>query len=372
MIARKKTAVQTRSAFFYQCAWYVCVDRQRTKLCDGTAEERALWKKGKRMRDGVFPLRDEVQQALLDFETFKHVKEGADDPQVWTLAELYLAHQEDAVAYETFQPLKSRVVEFASSKNFGNRTVSSIRISEVEAWVKARKRKRVNSRRSALKAVKALFNWCVDNNYLAESPIKSLKTPKAEKRRRIVSNADFTLIQEKANRGLARFCTALFNTGRRPNEIARLKRADVRYDEHEEPIAFETIHHKNYQKTGLPEYIPLNATMRKLVAESLADPKNTTEYVFVTTHGRRWRVKNWVPQFERLRLKHGMALTAYWFRHEFITRSLVAGVPVPLVAQISGNSIATIQAHYDQTPELAKKHFAAAIEQGTASIPVVA
>ena len=373
MIARTKSSVQTRSAFFYQCAWYVSDDGKRIKIADGTPEERQRWKAGKRMRDAkAFPMREEVRAALLEFEVLGQAKSGqSDDPLIWTLAELYLASQEDAVVYETFQPLKSRIAEFASSDNFGNRTASSIRISDVEAWSRGANRKKTNSRRSALKAVIALFNWCVKNHYLVESPLKNLKVQKAPRGRKVVSDDAFKTMVTRANKGLARFCLAMFNTGRRPNEIARLKRSHVRYDAHGKPIAFETTEHKNYAKTGTAEYIPLNATMRQLVAEALADPKNETEFVFVTQHGRKWRVKNWVCQFERMRLKYGLELTAYWFRHEFITRSLLAGVPVPLVAQISGNSVATIQTYYDQTPELAKRHFIAAIEQGTATIPTL-
>jgi integrase len=78
---------------------------------------------------------------------------------------------------------------------------------------------------------------------------------------------------------------------------------------------------------------------------------------------------NWVHLFKRLRKRTGLALTAYWLRHEFITRSLTAGVPVSTVAAICGNSLQTIQDFYDQSPHLGKAHFAAAIERATASLP---
>ena len=46
-MARKTNVVQTRTAFFYQSAWYVFINRQRTKLFDGTEKvlswDNILW-----------------------------------------------------------------------------------------------------------------------------------------------------------------------------------------------------------------------------------------------------------------------------------------------------------------------------------------
>lgn len=373
-MSKPSNVVQTRSAFFYQCSWYVNVDRKRVKLCEGTAEERQRWRDGKRMKDdGAFPLRDEIRRALIEFETFQGVHCGKATAKLWTLVELYLqaVEQDDTIAVGTFRSKRSYLGAFASSKYFGNRDATTIRPSDAEAFLKSRRIKSPNTVCFVHGILMSFFNWCVDNNYLAVNPIAKLKAPKQLKRIRVVSDSDYERIIRNSNRRFGEFIIALFNTGRRPIEIARLRRRDVRFKDCE-PVAFETMTHKNVKKTGLPEYIPLNANMRRLVAEILSRPGEPTDHLFLNSHDGKWTSTNWCRRMEILNRHHGTKLTAYWFRHEFITRSLFANVPIAVIAQICGTSPEVIQKHYDQTASLSKVHFHEAMERATASIPVVA
>jgi integrase len=372
MIARKSNAVQTRTAFFYQSAWYVFVNRQRTKLFDGTAEERELWKTGKRMGDECFPLREEVSQALLEMETLQAAKTGTTkEISLRVLGELFLQNREGNMTPASFKVYTIYIADFCSTKNYGNRNAADIVPADVQEWVKKRKTlKSVNTIGSVYKNLKSMFNWGKENHYLKSNPIDDLKVPSSQKRFRHVSDVQYREIMGGLrHRATREFITALFNTGRRPIEVAKLRRSHVVENAGGEPTGVETTEHKNYSKTGKPEFFPFNASMRTLVAEILARPGKPSDALFARWRGGHWTQSGWVSAFHCIRARTGHTVTAYWFRHEFITRSLTAGVPVATVAAMCGNSLAVIQAHYDQSAHLGKAHFADAIERATASIP---
>jgi len=373
-MARKTNVVQTRTAFFYQSAWYVFINRQRTKLFDGTAVERALWKAGKRMSDGCFPMRPEVSQALLEMETLQTAKTGKADVSLRVLGELFLQNREGNMTPASFKIYTIYIADFCSTKNYGNRNAAEIVPADVQEWVKKRKRlKSVNTIGSVYRSLKAMFNWGKVNQYLKSNPIDDLKVPTSQKRFRRVEDDQFREIMGGLrHRATREFITALFNTGRRPIEIAKLRRSHVVRNAAGELIGVETTEHKNYSKTGKPEFFPFNATMRALVAEILERPGKPSDALFARWRGGHWTQSGWVSAFWCIRKRTGHRITAYWFRHEFITRSLVAGVPVAVVAAICGNSIAVIQKYYDQIAHLGKAHFADAIEKATATIPTAA
>src|SRR5690606_37432040 len=88
-------------------------------------------------------------------------------------------------------------------------------------------------------------------------------------------------------------------------------------------------------------------------------------HVFSNVRGRPWTTSSGRLQFKRLseRLKLDRTVTAYQFRHSFVTRALVNGVGEVTIAELVGHQgldmIKKHYAHLDQQPA----HLRSALKQ---------
>ncbi|MGE4352451.1 MAG: tyrosine-type recombinase/integrase, partial [Bdellovibrionales bacterium] len=100
-------------------------------------------------------------------------------------------------------------------------------------------------------------------------------------------------------------------------------------------------------KNGKPRQIAVPQNIADFLTGQVKD-KLPTAPIFMRADGRAWNKDSWKGPIKDAvtAAKLPTAVSAYTLRHCVITDLVNAGLPVLTVAQISGTSIAMIQAHY--------------------------
>jgi integrase len=190
-------------------------------------------------------------------------------------------------------------------------------------------------RRNAVIAVKRAFNWADRQGVLSPNPLRNVEKPPATRRTRIVTAAEREeILSHVKDRNFKEFLTALYLTGCRPSEVARVTAAEVNL----ELGVWVFEQHKTGKKTGKPRVIYLNPEMlemsRRLVAERPEGP------LFPSRKRNRPFTRNAIRiRFRRLRKKlpHLKGVVAYAYRHSFATEALANGVGIAHVAELLGH-----------------------------------
>jgi integrase len=198
-----------------------------------------------------------------------------------------------------------------------------------------------STRTTARSIVRACLNWAVQQGYLTTNPLAKLKRGDYARRERILTVDEKKRVREWLPEGVREFIYALEQTGARPfSELATVTAAMV--DWQAGTITF--VKHKNAKK-GKKRVIyltdGLQAVLRKLADRFPVGP------LFRTRTGRAWgkgSVSKWMRRVETaLKIPR---LNPYAWRHTLITESLAKGLSADIVAELVGNSPATIHKYY--------------------------
>jgi len=216
-------------------------------------------------------------------------------------------------------------------------------------------------RRNAVTAVKRAFNWADEQGVLSPSPLRNVQKPPARRRTRILTAIEWEeILAAVPDRNFRDYLSALYQTGCRPSEVARVTAANV--DLALGVWVFDK--HKSAAATGKPRVIYLAPGMvemsRRLVAERPDGP------LFPSRKLGRPFSKNAVRcRFRRLRAKlpHLKHFVCYNLRHTYATDALARGVSAAQVAELLGHtSIRMVEQHYghlgqkvDQMRDAARK-----------------
>jgi integrase len=167
-----------------------------------------------------------------------------------------------------------------------NRPVTEITKADVKEALRAKLKSAGPYASNRLLAhTRRLFNWMMEEDYLAASPcagVKPLLTDEEERERTLTETEIATLW--KAWDGLGWFgslCKLLLVTGCRRNEIAAMKWTDIRtaIDDNEQ----STLHLAE-TKNGRPHDLPLSGIAMEILD---ALPRYKSEYVFAAAFGDR-------------------------------------------------------------------------------------
>ena len=159
----------------------------------------------------------------------------------------------------------------------------------------------------------------------------------------------------------------LQESGCRPGEVMKVKAADV-------DLAAGTwvLRGKDFEATGELRTIYLTTALseltRRLVARQPIGP------LFRNKDGRPWTRHAIRNRFQRKKdCKRGKKIdkgvTAYTYRHSFITDALANGLPEKVVAELVGHRSTAMMANYahlDTKEELRRRAAAAAVRSGDA------
>lgn len=199
----------------------------------------------------------------------------------------------------------------------------------------------------AVTALKAAFNWAVDQEIIERNPIAKLKKPRARSRGgdQLLTDEGHQKLMAAAPPPLRAFLTALHDTGARPGEVARVTAADfnpaigawVLSDHKTERLGRKRI---VYLTPGLVE------TTIQLAALRPAGP------LYRNRCGRPWSPKTLDTAFQRLRRRLGLGqVSPYSYRHLFATEFLLAGGSMAILAELMGDTVAMIEHHYGHLRE---------------------
>jgi integrase len=227
------------------------------------------------------------------------------------------------------------------------------------------------ARRSAIIAVKRMFNWAVnDASLLAESPLKSVKKPPKQRRNRVLTAEErdylYGLIRDEQFR---QFVFAMLDTGCRPSEVMKVTAQNVSRD----CTRWTFEEHKTDGQTGEARVVYLSPAMQELTRKLLeAYPEGP---LFRSTRRREGVRRPWTRngircRFKRLREKVARlreletdpekrkkipdlsGVTSYVLRHTYTTNALTSGLPVPVVSALLGHkSMKMVDEHYNHTDQ---------------------
>ena len=232
-------------------------------------------------------------------------------------------------APDTYRNHNFYVGSFVS--RYGRLPVGKLTKNHVTRWVDSKPwndTSQYNARRSVFRA----FNWAVEEDVLAENPLKGMKRPKPPPRQRKLTDVEYRSML-KASRGPFKLLLfALWNTGARPKELRTLTWQHVQENRLVLP------QHKTAHQTLEPRVIVLNRRMRKLMG--MLRRRSTSDHVFLNTRGQPWTANAVRLQVGRLKAKLGLAddVCAYLARHAFGTNAILRGVDLATTAKLMGHS----------------------------------
>ncbi len=205
--------------------------------------------------------------------------------------------------------------------------------------------------------LKAAFGWGVKNELISRNPLKNVETPhsRTRARERIVSPEEHaTVLATLCHphcQPLRRLIAALENTGARPGELCNATMADfnpqlgtITYFADDKRREDEFAH--KTAGNGKDRTIYLTGEVLETVKEQ-AKGKKPTDLIFPNNKGRKYSRQVLAGCFRNIRKRTGLRhYVPYAYRHTLATRWLEAGKPVEMLAELLGNTPATIHKHY--------------------------
>lgn len=269
------------------------------------------------------------------------------DLTVQALAELFIDWNDGKVEPVTQAGYKRRLQSFIDA--YGNSPAADVRPYHVTQWLAKHPAWNDSTRFGYVTAVKRLYNWATRQGYLDANPVKNADKPAMGRRAQVLTAEQAErIIAHVRNPRFRDLLVAIWDSGCRPNEVFTLTADRV-------DLAGGTwrVVNKTRRKTGEPtRLIYLTDRLRelsaRLVAERPAGP------LFVNARGNPWTNGAMSCAWDDLRkqLGYGHEVTAYAFRHRYVTDALVNGVPIATVAALVGHrGTAMISKHYSHLDE---------------------
>jgi integrase len=200
------------------------------------------------------------------------------------------------------------------------------------------------------------FNWAVRQRLITHNPLKGLDLPKARtrSRERIVTPEQHALVlgelSSPRQRPLRDFVVALEATGARPGELRNATVGD--FDPALKAIVYygddkrreDEFRHKTSARKDRIVYLTGEAL--ELVRARVAGGRRS-DLLFPNSQGRPYTAKAIEGCFRTLRGRLGLpGYVAYSYRHSFATNWLLGGGKIEVLAELLGNTPATILKHY--------------------------
>lgn len=311
--------------------WYVELDGKQQFLGahpDGAAPPKkvaGVWKPPQAILDAFYK--------LMACRPAPSAAASPRDVSVAVLCDLFLDHSKRHHSPETFDLYKLYLDRFAGV--YGRQPASSVKPFHVTRWLDAHPKWKASRRHAAL-AVKRAYSWADKQGVLSPSPLRGLDVAPNNRRTRVLTAAERNeILAAIRDTQFRQFVQALFETGCRPGEVARVTAADADLA----AGVWVLARHKTAKKTGKPRVVYLTPAMVELTRTLAA--KYPEGPLFRGPRGAKPFTKNGVRcRFRRLRekLPHLKHFVAYTARHTYATQALVNGVGAAQVAELLGHS----------------------------------
>jgi integrase len=394
--------------------WYVTLDGQRHFLGEHPA---GAPRPRKSEKTGRWNAPTSIEEEFVRLQSGQHV-ESDDEGGVAALAgeDDVVAVLDDFITWckENREPVTAnRYEEFcqgfvraagSDGVRFGDLPIGRLTSKHVTAWLAQKETWGPTTKKNAITALQAGFNWAVQNRGLDKNPIKGMKKPEAKRRSGVVAPGEFEemlgLIDDQQFRDLL---SVSYDSGGRPFEIKELEKRHLQFDKQRAVIPADEAKGRKHTRTV---YFPTDRSME--IVRRLAE-EHPTGPIFRNRRGNPWTGDAVKCRFEdievefglkemqrqgidldtseesiaammttlsptrkqkgtgkevpkqkwelrkeaRLKLvagqarKYGKRFNHYAFRRTFITEKIIAGVDSHVVARLAGHqSTAMIDRHY--------------------------
>jgi integrase len=246
-------------------------------------------------------------------------------------------------------------------KYFGSKRINTIKYADLEALklylvrkpTQHEKQRSITDTNRHLQFLRAMLNYAVANGWLETNPFKlaggagsKLIERSAESRgeRFPTFGEELALIQActregvRGNAHLRSILIVAADTGLRKNELLTLTVSDL--DFNERVIRLRAINAKTNRKRGIPMTARVQSELQKLSAK-----KQDGDFVFDG-------ISDFKRSFGTLKRTAGIdGLNFHDFRHAFVSRSILAGVPPAIVLKASGHASEEWKRYLNLTPD---------------------
>jgi integrase len=203
--------------------------------------------------------------------------------------------------------------------------------------------------KDTITTVQQVFNWAVEQELLDSSPVPKYRKPRARRRTRIISPAEFKALLRHSDRPFRRFLIALRLTGCRPGELRSLiwEWVDL------ERGLWIIPEHKTItrQREPRPRIIPLPRTVLMMCRWLVRKPHKPCDHVFLNLRGRSYSKDCLVTKMDRIReraqvgSKGGEQVVLYSARHTYGTDGVGKVSDIEL-AELMGHTEARMTHRY--------------------------
>jgi site-specific recombinase XerD len=249
-----------------------------------------------------------------------------DEITVQTACDLFLDHAKKHVQANTWGQYHRKLKDFVG--RHGHRTVAALKPHHITDWINSHANWGDSTQRGAITAVKVALAWCEREGYIDRDPVRTVRRPGQTRRTRTLTPDERREIRELFTDSFGDFLDALTWTGARPSEIVRLEARHINW-----AAGIALMPGKTTRVTGKPIVLTMTAPMlelcRRLAAQNDAGP------LFRNRKGDPWTVSSVAARMTRLKGRVSLAgVSAYTYRHSFVTDALERGVPVTDVAEL--------------------------------------
>ncbi len=246
------------------------------------------------------------------------------------------------IGYERFVEPFAETVKDLDANSVLPKHVSSFLNAHID-WNKT-------TRYNAITAIKRAWAWAHEEGHITVNQLKPMKRPRPERREDIPDDGEMGRFVMAANPAFRQALIFMRETGCRPGEVYMMEKRHVDLENRE--VRFKIGEDKTSGKTNKPRVINLNdqalAMLRSLISQYPSGP------LFRNTAGRPWTryAVNCatIKARKKAGLEDGLAV-AYAMRHQYITDALAKGVPIAVIAEMTGTSAEMIAKHYSHISE---------------------
>jgi integrase len=266
------------------------------------------------------------------------------------LLDAYLAHcVADNVQGEEARWHRSYIFRLFKAA-YGGMAVSEMRAHHLADFIAARPRwKSTATKKGAADAVKAAWNWAIDEDRIAgPNPFRKIRFANAEPRPAFPDDA-YRMLCDVSNKRYERAVRFLRLTACRCSELCRLTWPDVDLER-----GLVTIHqHKSKRYTCKPKQIPLvKEAVALLRSIKAVQAPGYDGVVFLNTKDKPWNRRLLSQNLSRMKARYGIDVKAglHGLRRQLAQTAANAGAPMKMISlQLGHASSAFTEKHYAAT-----------------------
>ena len=314
-------------------AWYVMQHGKQIMLAKGKANGAAAHRK------------------FLEI-TERHNEEATSRASGDSLCSMFLEHAEIHLKPKTVRGYRMFLEPFA--KTVEGMDGNSVMPKHVTSFLNAHVNWNKTTRYNAITAIKRAWAWAHAEGHTTLNQLRPMRRPRPERRDTIPDDNDLKAFVAAANPAFRQLLIFMRETGCRPGEATMMQKHHV--DLANKEVRFKIGEDKTSGKTGRPRVIHLNDTalamLRSLIALHPSGP------LFRNSRGKPWTEFSINCAARKAREKAGLLdnlAVAYAMRLQYITDALARGVPIALVAEMTGTSpemIARVYSHVSEKKTL--------------------